>query len=331
MILYAAGLRPRLLDYLPRAILFMFLDLVPMKKINYQPGSQNKVLVEAIVAKQAVGAIESLFLDSGAFTLYFREFKRNPGFYESQAFWRYIDDYAAFVKKFCKTIDHYANVDVLYNPDLSWKVLKYLESAHGLNPVPVLHYGTSLKWLDRHLEAGYTYIGFGGVGNVSKVMYAKWADAMFDSLCRSPSRLPSVKVHGFAMTSHRVLFRYPWWSVDSATWVKVGAYGGILMPRFRRGGFVLDESPYVVKVSDESPDRKRFDRHYSTMPTAGRKIVLAWLDHIGVALEGGDGVMTNHASRRKACLLYFEEVQKVIPPWPWPFRPTVCRRGLGLC
>lgn len=278
-----------------------------------------------------VGKVESLFLDSGAFTLYFKQFKRDPGFYQSDRFWTFVDDYASFVKKYADVIDHYANVDVLYDPELSWKVLKYLEDEHGLHPVPVLHYGASHKWLDRHLKAGYGYIGLGGLGTVDKMSYQQWADGMFLAICPPPTRLPTVKVHGFAMTSNRILFRYPWFSVDSATWVKVGAYGGILMPRRRRGRYIFTERPVVVKLSDESPDAKLQGRHYTTMTGAEREVVRDWLGVIGVPLgDGEDGVINCHATRRKACLLYFEELKKHIPEWPWPFRPPLTRRTLGV-
>src|SRR5262245_48519493 len=117
------------------------------------------------------GHVRSHFFDSGSFTLWTkaREYaqgkpeKRKWDYYDKEDFWKYIDSYAAFVKRYKIAIDLYANVDVIPNPELSWRNLKYLEDKHGLTPVPVIHYGTDLEWLKRHMASGYDIIGLGGL------------------------------------------------------------------------------------------------------------------------------------------------------------------------
>lgn len=159
----------------------------------------------------------NFFLDSGAHSLYTIEVinkahQNGYSYYRSREFWDYVDQYAWFLKANGEGIDHYANVDVIFHPRLSWRVLKYLENEHGLRPVPVLHYGTPMKWVDKHLDAGYKYLGIGGLGQeVSKAAYFHWADVLFDRLCPGPARLPVVKTHGFAMTSYELVIRYPWY------------------------------------------------------------------------------------------------------------------------
>lgn len=166
------------------------------------------------VSQDCVG---SFFLDSGAHSLFTREVikkKHRAGysFYESKKFWAYVDAYANFVKRHKKDIDFYVNVDAIFNPQKSWEVLKYLEQEHGLSPLPVIHHGTDLKWLDRHLEAGYTYIGLGGLGQeVSTREYFAWANQVYERICPAPSHLPLVKTHGFAMTGYDLIVRYPWY------------------------------------------------------------------------------------------------------------------------
>ena len=83
---------------------------------------------------------DSLFMDSGSFSLWTRAAKwakenglDEPwGFYDTEEFWSYIDGYASFIKKNHRGIDLYANVDVIPNPELSWRNLRYLEDEHDL-------------------------------------------------------------------------------------------------------------------------------------------------------------------------------------------------------
>ena len=107
-----------------------------------------------------------LFLDSGSFSLK-REAetyrKENPGcdvwdYYHSDAHFRYLDDYADFIKQYGEAIDYYANVDVIRNAELSWRNLRYLEDEHKLTPVPVLHNDCDSQWIRKHLEYGYDFI-----------------------------------------------------------------------------------------------------------------------------------------------------------------------------
>lgn len=291
------------------------------------------------------------FLDSGAHSLYTREViklagygslkrKRDAGYgyYDGPEFWTYVDTYAQFVKEHLDVLDYYANVDVIFDPVRSWKVLKYLEQEHGLNPVPVVHYGTSLKWIAKHLDAGYEYLGLGGLGQEATVVdYKVWADGVFSFLCPKPLRLPVVRTHGFAMTAYNLLVRYPWFSVDSATWTKVGAFGGIMVPHKRRGQFVFDIAPYIVAVSNGSPGNKEAGKHYQTLSQADRTIVTEWLELIDVPLGKSKpdgmvieyGVCNRHSERKIANLLFFERLRAWLPAYPWPFRATVVR-GHGL-
>ncbi len=284
------------------------------------------------------------FLDSGAHSLYTKEVikKKHVGgyaFFESDAFWVYVDSYAEFVRKHERYIDYYANVDVIFNPELSWKVLKYLEKEHGLHPLPVVHYGTSLKWIEKHLEAGYEFIGLGGLGQEATAKaYKRWADQVFTRLCPPPDYTPIVRTHGFAMTAYGLLLRYPWFSVDSATWTKVGAFGSIMVPHKRAGKFVFSEKPYNISVSEDSPDRKVLGKHITTMSKGERQIVMEWLETINIPYgtndENGEpvefGVCNRHSERKVANLLFFEKLRESLPLYPRSFKP-VAKQGFELC
>lgn len=295
---------------------------------------------------EPVEEIGSFFLDSGAHSLFTKEVLNHTkgenskykgfAYYKSPEFWQYVDAYAEFVKANLHAIDFYVNVDVIFSPKLSWKVLKYLEGEHGLNPLPVIHHGTPIKWIDKHLEAGYKFIGIGGLGQeVTKREYYEWADGVFDFLCPKPDRLPIVKCHGFAMTAYELLVRYPWWSVDSASWAKAGGFGIIFVPFYRKGKFTFEVKPMNLAVStDSSFLKKGSGKHLKSMSGEAQKIISKWLEHIGVPLGSVDkhgkekewGVVSHHAARKIANLRYFEALCAWLPKWPWPFRSSLIKR-----
>jgi len=277
------------------------------------------------------------FFDSGAFGLFARKegkTKENRfDYFKTKAFKKYVDKYAQFILEHESGIDYYANVDVLDNPELSWKVLKYLENKYGLNPVPVIHPMTDIKWVQKHVEAGYEFIGIGGGGRGrSKADYKIWADGVFTYLCpKSNDYLPIVRVHGFAMTSFDLMLRYPFWSVDSTSWVQSAAWGGIYVPHKRKGKFVFTEAPYVLMVSSDSPTAKNGDAsHYLKCSKMEQAIMLEWLKEMNVPLgdDGTWGVVSEHNARKVINLRFFERMMNEIPPWPQPYQSQTLRKGL---
>ncbi len=269
-----------------------------------------------------------MFLDSGSFTLRtkaLRFAKAHPkkgkwDFYNTDDAKAYIDGYAAFVKEHRDVIDVYASIDVIGNPELSWRNLKYLEKEHGLQPLPVVHLGTPLRWLYKHLDAGYEFIALGGM--VGKELSHTWLDACFKAVCKAPHFKPSVKYHGFGVTNHEAIIGYPWWSVDSTAWLKISIYGQICIPKKRAGKFVFMERPYRVFVGQDSPYRRMNKQHVHAFSGAEQKVVAEWLEYIGVPL--GDkttpGIVNSQDMRCKANLLFFEALCHHLPAWPFPYK-----------
>lgn len=249
-------------------------------------------------------------------------------YYESQEFWDYVDTYCQFVIDYKHAIDYYATVDVLFNPKMSWKVLKYIEKQWGLNPVPVIHFGTDIKWVEKHLNAGYDYIGIGGLGQeITKASYFDWCDPVFTMLCDAKG-MPLVKTHGFAMTSPSLISHYPFYSVDSASWAKAGAFGRLYIPRQTKGIYNFLADPYTLNVSQESPTKHKKGRNLATMSTEEKRVVHNWLQQIGVPIGKNDsegnvvekGVINYHGSRKIANLKFYEAMIANLPDYPWSFK-----------
>lgn len=110
------------------------------------------------------------------------------------------------------------------------KKIRAVMSANGIDParlMPIYHQGESLKWLKRMVDAGCDYIGISPSNDYHTNQRMHWLDDVFDYLTSLPT-LP--KTHGYAVTSEVLMKTYPWFSVDSATWVHVGAMGQVMTP-----------------------------------------------------------------------------------------------------
>lgn len=279
----------------------------------------------------------------GKFTYY----DLRPG----SVFRSYCDSYARFIKKI-HSIDStviMANIDAISNPKITWEIQQYFEKEHGVTPVPIIHYDTPLRFVDRYVGGKYWLLGVGGLGQgVSRHEYFKWGDTFFSHICPESNKFkPVIRTHGFAMTSWELICRYPWWSVDSATWVKLSAYGWLYVPRWsERKGFRFDKTPMMINFSvrppkkkirkypglglvddtDSAPREKERGKHFKNIEPSAREGVLKWLEHVGVEMgsvdENGDmltfGVSSHHRARSMANLAYLKDLEASRPEWPYP-------------
>lgn len=274
-----------------------------------------------------------LFIDSGAHTIYTLEVihkghAEGYGYYTSPEFKKYVRKYCEWLKANEDSLDLYVVVDAIFHPQLSWNVLKFMEKEYGLHPIPVIHFGTDLRWIDKYLDHGYDFLGIGGLGQeASRNAYFKWADGVFDRLCDNTRRIPVAKTHGFAMTSYQLMIRYPWYSVDSASWAKAAGFGQIFVPHKRNGKFVFNEEPYVIGFSHRSELVKSDRNHFLCLSRGEQRVILDWLDEIGVPLGSVHpngrmkeyGVLSQYHARAVACVKFFDRMCQSLPAWPWSF------------
>ncbi len=153
---------------------------------------------------------------------------------DTEEYKQYRDDYIAFLHKYHNEIYVYSNLDVINNPRLTYKNQRILESE-GLNPIPVYHLGSDVKWLKKYLDK-YEYIALGGLVPNPTTVLIPILDRLFKDYLLDENGLVRVKLHGFACTSVPLMLRYPWYSVDSATCRKLAAYGSIALPQISNPG-----------------------------------------------------------------------------------------------
>ena len=263
-------------------------------------------------------------------------------------FRKYCDSYASFVKRFQKQVELFANIDAIRNPELTWNTQRFFEEEHGIRLVPIVHVGTDLKWVDRYLEHKYDILGLGGyAARNARDDAMRWTDEVFLKLCpESNGYKPIIRVHGFALTAWEYMTRWPFWSVDSTSWVKYSAYGWLCLPRWSAlKGWRYDRPPLIVNMSWRSPFKADRHKHMDTVIGPIRETVMRWLKETGVPLGKADkkgnvsepGVVTDHAYRSAANCHYFMQLQNHLPEWPWPLSETIVhgrgvryKKGFGL-
>jgi hypothetical protein len=123
----------------------------------------------------------------------------------------------------------------------------------GVRPLPCFHYGEDERYLEYYI-ANYEYITLGGLVPISKPQQKMWLDRIWNDYLVDSKGHARIKVHGFGLTTSEIMLRYPWHSVDSSSWVQIGAHGNIFM----------DGKTYAV--SSESPNMKVANQHIDTLP-----------------------------------------------------------------
>jgi len=259
----------------------------------------------------------SLMLDSGAFSAW------------SQGKPIDIDAYIQFIKENEKYIDHYINLDVIGDAENTYKNQKYIEK-HGLNPIPVFHpMHEDDSWLARYIKEGYEYIGIGGMagGTFNTSQLRPRLDHLFSKLICASDGMPKVKIHGFGMTSLDLMLRFPWFSVDSTSWVQTGRFGNVYVPKYRRGQYVYNENSLKVTVSTQSPSQKDDGQHFTTFSPMEQRQILDYFDSKGFIM----GKSEYHKEDRKtyklkenerwansvdadSCRDLIENIGKYVPP-----------------
>ncbi len=207
-----------------------------------------------------------VFLDSGAFSAWSLGAKVDIG-----AYCDYIKTNGDIIRK--DDGDLLASVmDGIGDPLLTWQNQMKME-ALGVRPLPCFHFGEDPKYLEWYI-ANYTYITLGGMVAQSTEALIPWLDEIWEKYLTDGSGRPKIKVHGFGLTTPVLMRRYPWYSVDSSSWVQIARVGGmLLLPEAR-----------VINVSNQSPQRKVENQHITTLTPALRKAVEEKLLSHGVDL-----------------------------------------------
>lgn len=221
---------------------------------------------------------KTFFLDSGAFSA------KNSGTEVS------FNEYADFIERHKDSVDMYCNLDVIpENTSMEAKKFAAAKSfgnlqkyeAMGLKPMPVFHCNEPFEYLEYYVW-NYDYIAIGGLvdDNISDFLAKCWTHYLLN-----PDGTPKIKVHGFGMTSLSLMQQWPWYSVDSTTWLVHSKYGIIAFPRKIATGWDYTFKPTLVGISDRSSMKDIEGTHYENMSAVQQEAIREYLDQYGFTPE----------------------------------------------
>jgi hypothetical protein len=236
---------------------------------------------------------KKIFLDSGAFSAW------------SQGVTIDLEAYCRYVKKNADVFEVASVLDVIGDAEGTWQNQLRCDAMDtgGVPILPCFHYGEDPKYLKRYLD-NYEYITIGGLVGKPRNDVVRWLDRIWGNYLTDSSGAPTHKVHGFGMTGLTVIQRYPWYSVDSSSWIQKASRGTITHPLLGS-----------VSVSLRSPHAKDEGQSFHSLSSIEQA---RWLE--AIAESGLDA----------ECILY----SLTVPYERWVFNiwayQEIGRRNIGL-
>lgn len=227
-----------------------------------------------------------VFLDSGAFSAFTKGVE-----VDIKAYCRYIQENMDIIENvdgsLCASV-----LDGIGDPLKTWQNQLLMEQL-GVRPLPCFHYGEDERYLEWYIQ-NYDYITLGGMVPISTPQLKLWLDRIWEQYLTDGSGRPRLRVHGFGLTTLSLMERYPWYSVDSSSWVQIAANGNILVP-----------GTGMVSVSLNSPTLKQEGRHLNTIPEMQRQALVRRIEEPGFQVER---LQTEYVSRWTYNCYAFREI-----------------------
>lgn len=206
---------------------------------------------------------KKVFLDSGAFSAFTKGVQVDIAAY-CDYIKRNQDIIASVDGILCASVlDSIGNAQGTYENQMQMQRL-------GVKPLPCFHYGEDERYLEWYLN-NYDYITIGGMVPISTPQLRIWLDRLWDKYLTNGAGRPRVRVHGFGLTSLALTQDYPWFSVDSSTWVMWAANGFILLPFEGK----------QLNISAQSPTRKKAGQHFATYTEIEKNLLVEAITRAG--------------------------------------------------
>ena len=218
-----------------------------------------------------------VFLDSGAFSAYTLGVEIDLPTYcdyikRNMDLWR-VEDGVVMASV----------LDGIGDPLQTYRNQLHME-ALGAKPLPCFHAGEDERYLEHYVK-NYEYITLGGMVGSSTKQLCIWLDRMWERYLTDGSGRPRLKVHGFGITAIPIMERYPWYSVDSSSWIQSAAFGSIITPQWG-----------PLSVSEKSPSRHDAGQHATTLTAIEQDYVLQMLESQGFTYERLSSVYESRAA-----------------------------------
>lgn len=210
-----------------------------------------------------------VFLDSGAYTAFTKGTKIDLQ--------RYIDycHRNADIIEMISVLDEINFENTAQAVKVTFKNLQEMEKQKLKGILPTYHFGEPTEVIE-YYAAHYPYLSLGGLVGAHPKQLMLWLDDIWGKYLTNPDGTAKVKVHGFGLTSLPIMTRYPWYSVDSSTWVQWAANGMILLPENHAG---------QINISSRSSFRKVKGQHLSTLSPIERQVLEDEIVRLGGDVE----------------------------------------------
>ena len=248
---------------------------------------------------------ETVFLDSGAFSAFTKGVK-----VDIRAYCRYIQQNADIIKcidgNVCASVlDAIGDAQGTYENQMAMERL-------GVRPLPCFHYNEDTRYLDWYV-ANYSHITLGGMVPISTPQLLMWLDRIWEKHLIDGAGRPKIKVHAFGVTTPVLMRRYPWYSVDSSSWVQMAATGNIFI------------NERALSVSSTSPARKIANQHFDNMVEEHQQAIRCIVEERGFTIER---LQNEYISRWVYNLMAFTEMNEGFKG-DW-FNQTFLNEQIGL-
>ena len=142
-----------------------------------------------------------------------------------------LEGLSAWGRKWSHRLAWVAALDVIGDPDRTYRNWHEMVTRHGIKAVPTIHFGTDPTELDRYADRGVDFVGLGGLVGVPTKRQMRWLVQVFRY---ARDNHPEMRFHGWGCTSvpH---YDLPFYSVDSSSWTESLRYGKMTLADPRTG------------------------------------------------------------------------------------------------
>jgi len=183
---------------------------------------------------------ERVFLDSGAFSAW------------TQGVTIDLPKFCEFCHRNADAISYVSVLDAIGDAAKTLENQKEMERL-GVRALPCFHFGEDEKYLE-HYIANYEYITLGGLARIGLANQRPWLDMIWEKYLCDGSGNAKLKVHGFGITAVSLMSRYPWYSIDSASWRLSAVNGQIFHPEIG-----------TIDIGAKRASRKDLNKHFTTL------------------------------------------------------------------
>jgi hypothetical protein len=241
-----------------------------------------------------------VFLDSGAFSAFTLGVEINK------------ETYGEYINTNREIIECASVLDAIGDPVQTLKNQEWFDQQK-IDVLPCFHFGEPIEYLEHYIK-NYPRITLGGMVPINKMVLRDWLDHLFAEHICDADGLPKVKVHGFGMTTWDLLFRYPWHSVDSTSWVMGSKLGSIYI--------TLGDKQFIVSIAEGANSEKQLNASFASLPKIQQEVIEAEIESHGYTIEA---LKASWQLRNRYNCDYFRRIQE---RGIQKFKPDLIMEGL---